>query len=126
MANNNFDSKNLKALMRRLNVFQAWRMGEHPFENRGDLFSESDINSLLDDVASCLAHFAEGNCEHKCECSSKQQVRPPFGPMSEHELLKLAAEESSRIQQAIKDGKLKLPTNTEKPYDTHGGFIVNG
>ena len=112
--------------MRRLNVFQAWRLGEPPFEKRGDLFSESDINSLLDDVTSCLAHFAECDGEHKCECSSKQQVRPPFGPMSEHELLKLAAEESSRIQQAIKEGKLKFPSKDEKPYDTHGGFIVNG
>ncbi len=122
----NFDSKNIKALMRRLSVFQAWRLGEHPFENRGDLFSESDINSLLDDVASCLAHFAECGGEHKCECSKKQQVKPPFGAMSEQELLKLAADESSRIQQALKDGKLKLPNAEEKPYDTHGGFIVNG
>lgn len=119
-----FERKNIKALIRRLNVFQAWRLGEHPFENRGDLFSENDINSLLEDISSCLSYFAELPDNVKGEGSSKQQVRPPFGPMSGNELLKLALEESSKIEAAIKAGKIK-PNNNGESFDNRGGFVVD-
>lgn len=108
MANDN--SKKVKNLLRRFNVFQSWRIGEPPFENRPDFYSDTDVNNLLDEVATCLGEYAvflDGVTPNMCNCDTSKSPTMPFPKVqfvSADELFKHSPEMAKQLREAFIHG----------------------
>lgn len=124
---NNFNSKKVKSLLRRFSVFQSWRIGEPPFDHRPDFYSEDDVNSLLDEVASCLGEYAlflDGDVKQNGSCESHSKhvgsIPPNVQFVSADDLFKRSPEMAKKLQEALING-----INKSESESSTSGIVEN-
>lgn len=129
------DSKKARSLLRKFNVFQTWRLGEPPFDKRPDMYSDKEVNELLDDVSEALAGYV-AMCDGECRPSSCGQNGLPPGitfvnaaDLINREVKKSSAsiDSSARWKQiydvAHDNGKQPPPPLPPAPFRDEASFI---